>query len=115
MKKGRPGLLLRVACIAEKQMTIQEEIVRQTTTLGMRFYKTESWGVPKKIIQIPTSLGDMPVKFALLDGEIVNVAPEYEACREAAESLGISVKSVYQTVLAEALVKYPFSSKPTNI
>jgi uncharacterized protein (TIGR00299 family) protein len=115
MKKGRPGLLLRVACIVEKQMTIQEEIVRQTTTLGMRFYKTGSWGVPKKIVQIRTSLGDMPVKFALLDGEIVNVAPEYEACREAAESLGISVKSVYQTVLAEALVKYPFSTKPTNI
>ncbi|TWD95754.1 hypothetical protein FB550_112116 [Neobacillus bataviensis] len=111
MKKGRPGLQLRVACKTERQKEIQEEIVRQTTTIGMRHYTVSGWAVPHKIVQVNTSFGELPVKIAFLDGEIVNVAPEYEACRQVAESLGISGKRVYQTVLGEALAQYPFTSK----
>lgn len=111
MKKGRPGLQLRVACKPERQKEIQEEIVRQTTTIGMRHYTVSGWSVPHKIVQVQTSFGELPVKIAFLDGEIVNVAPEYEACRQVADELGTSVKIVYQTVLGEALAQYPFSAK----
>ena len=96
-------------------MDIQREIVRQTTTIGMRFYKAGKWSVPHKIVQVQTSYGELSVKLAFLDDEIVNMAPEYESCREVADSLGIPVKQVYQTVLAEAVNQYRTpvgSSKP---
>ncbi|GIM45403.1 TIGR00299 family protein [Collibacillus ludicampi] len=106
MKKGRPGLQLRVACSAERQMALQEEIVRQTTTIGMRYYEVGKWSVPHKIVYVSTVYGEMPVKLAYLGSEVVNVAPEYEFCRQSAERLGIPVKLVYQTVLAEAIKEY---------
>jgi uncharacterized protein (DUF111 family) len=111
MKKGRPGLQLRVVCSEERQMEFQKEIVRQTTTIGVRYYPVKGWAVPHKVVNVQTSFGELPVKIAFLDDEIVNVAPEYEACRKVAETLGTSVKNVYQTALGEALTRYPLSVK----
>jgi uncharacterized protein (DUF111 family) len=42
------------------------------------------------------------VKLGLLDGEVVNIAPEHDDCARAAEALGRPVKSVWAAALAAA-------------
>ena len=42
------------------------------------------------------------VKLGLLDGEVVNLAPEHDDCARAAEALGRPVKSVWAAALAAA-------------
>ncbi|UOF92617.1 LarC family nickel insertion protein [Fodinisporobacter ferrooxydans] len=106
MKKGRPGLQLRVACSYEKQQNIQEEIARQTTTIGMRIYEVGKWSVPRRFVTVETPYGKIPVKIAYLGDEIVNVAPEYEECRKLADTFHVPVKVVYQTALSIAIQKY---------
>jgi pyridinium-3,5-bisthiocarboxylic acid mononucleotide nickel chelatase len=115
MKKGRPALQLRVVCSSQKLSIIQQEIVRETTTIGMRIYKTGKWKVPHTIVNVQTTLGEFPVKIAYLDGEAVNIAPEYENCRKVAEQIDMSVKQVYQQVLAEAVKQYGGAVKRGNI
>jgi hypothetical protein len=45
--------------------------------------------------QVDTCYGQIPVKCGVLDGKIVQAAPEYEACKRAALERGVPVRLVY--------------------
>jgi uncharacterized protein (DUF111 family) len=48
----------------------------------------------RRSLSVETAYGAIPIKVATLDGEPVNAAPEYEACRAAAERAGVPLKRV---------------------
>ncbi len=103
MKKGRPAQQLQVLCAPDRLPALAAEIVRQTTTIGLRFHPVWKWELERATMTVDTPYGPVDVKTAQSDGKTVNVAPEYESCRKLAQRQNVPLKQVYQSALAEAM------------
>lgn len=102
MKKNRPAMQLQVICGEDKLEPLVEEIVRQTTTIGLRCYPVEKVELRREWRTTSTPYGDIPVKLAYWDEEVVNLAPEFNACKAAAEATESSLKQVYVAAVTAA-------------
>lgn len=98
MKKNRPGILLQVLCHREKLTTMKKIIFSETTTLGIRYSTIYVHRLERRFRKLETVLGTITIKEGLYNGEVVQVAPEYEDCKRIAEREGIPLKQVFQTV-----------------
>lgn len=101
MKKSRPGVLLVVLCRPEDREALLGLIFRETTTLGVRMAEVERCALRREIVSVQTRYGTVPVKVASLGEEIVNAAPEFEACRQLAEQHRVPVRELMWAALAE--------------
>lgn len=101
MKKNRPGVLLTLLCAPTEADRFSELILRETTAFGVRRTAAERRKLKREIRTIKTSLGEVQVKLGLLNGRIVQAAPEFEACRALAAKTGVSLKEIYNAVAAE--------------
>ncbi|HET7265740.1 MAG TPA: nickel pincer cofactor biosynthesis protein LarC [bacterium] len=102
MKKGRPGHVLRVLASQARAKELTGVLLAETTTLGVRAYEVSRLAATRRTVDVDTEYGRIPVKIAV-DGDVVlNVAPEFEACRAAAESRGVPVKQVIAAALRVA-------------
>jgi uncharacterized protein (TIGR00299 family) protein len=105
MKKGRPGYKITVLAGREHVSSCIGVMLRQTSTLGVRQYKTNrtklkrSW-VEGSVFGIPVR-----VKAGYWGEEVVNLAPEYEDCVRAANESGRPLKTVYDAARKMASVK----------
>jgi uncharacterized protein (DUF111 family) len=44
---------------------------------------------------VSTPHGPVPVKLGLLDGQVIQAAPEFEACKALADQTGVPLKVIY--------------------
>jgi len=95
MKKNRPGVLLTVLCAEVDADRFSEMILRETTALGVRRHAADRRKLRREVVTVETPLGQVRVKLGRLNGELVQSAPEYESCREAAAKAGVPLKTVY--------------------
>lgn len=100
MKKNRPGVLLKIISPPEKAAALAEIVLRETTSIGVRISETERMCLERRWEEVSTSYGVIRIKTAVMNGEIVNSAPEYDDCRQAAEAHGVPVKVVYNAAAA---------------
>jgi hypothetical protein len=108
MKKGRPALTLS-ALVAEAQRdAVVAAILRETTTIGVRFAPRRRIVLARELVEVATRYGAIPVKVARDGADVRNVAPEYEACAAAARAHGVPVKQVFTA----ALVAYEARRQP---
>jgi len=99
MKKGRPALALSALADDAARDAVIAAILRETTTIGVRFSPRQRTVLARRTVEVATKYGTIPIKIAL-DGEIVrNAAPEYEACAAAARLHHVPVKVVYAAAL----------------
>lgn len=110
MKKNRPGTLLTVISGLPNQKPLLEIIFNETTTLGIRIHEVEKYTLSRKSCTVNTPYGSVRVKMGLTEGNITNIAPEYDDCKVLAEKTGIPLKKIYQIALQEA---YRLSSANT--
>ena len=54
----------------------------------------------RELVEVRTGHGNVRVKVGRQGGRVVNVAPEFEDCRQAAENHGVAVKEVLAAALA---------------
>jgi len=73
--------------------------VSETTTIGVRMYKSKRWKLSKSFQTVETPYGPVRVKFGSMGDIIKNVAPEFEDCRQLAAKTGIPLKEIYQEAL----------------
>jgi uncharacterized protein (TIGR00299 family) protein len=100
MKKGRPALVLSALASTAERDPVIAAILRETTTIGVRFTAYDRVALARETVEVATPYGTIPVKLAK-DGAIVrNAAPEYEACAAAAKQHGVPVKLVYAAAVA---------------
>jgi pyridinium-3,5-bisthiocarboxylic acid mononucleotide nickel chelatase len=99
MKKSRPGILLTALCRPDQLAEIQEIILRHTSTFGVRYREVDRLALNRRFVSVTTQYGPLTVKLGLLSGEVIQVAPEFEECRKAAEKAEVPVKAVYDAVL----------------
>jgi hypothetical protein len=99
MKKNRPAVKLTVICSQEKLGAIEHIILSETSTIGIRKYKTERICMDRKIITVNTPYGLARVKVSSL-GDIEKYAPEYEDCKKLAQIAHLPLKDIYEMVNA---------------
>jgi hypothetical protein len=97
MKKGRPGVLVQVLAAPEKRDELIAILLRETTTLGIRFHNAERRVQAREWVEVQTPHSIIRVKA----GEN-GFAPEYEDARRVAAASGLPLKEV----LAEAAHEY---------
>jgi pyridinium-3,5-bisthiocarboxylic acid mononucleotide nickel chelatase len=100
MKKGRPGTLLTVLCNPSSSQALEQLILRETTTLGLRIRQDRRSCLDRSYATVSTPYGDIRIKIGSLSGEELNAAPEFEDCRAAAARHQTTVKQVQQAAIA---------------
>ncbi len=104
MKKGRLGTLLSVLVGPEKQYKIEDILLTQTSTLGVRKYSVQRRCLERREMTVEVDDQLIRVKVALQNGKVIKFAPEYEDCRKVAEMKGLSVKQVYEDAWFQAKI-----------
>ncbi len=94
MKKGRPGHLVRVLAPPECSHLLTGMLLSETTTIGVRAHEVTRLAAGRRMAEVPTAYGPVPVKVAYDAGGILNVTPEFEACRAIAGRHRVPVKRV---------------------
>ena len=87
MKKSRPGIVLTVLCHTRKRNDLMDIILKETTTLGVRYYEAGRVAMQRQLRQFHNSYGTVRIKDAAY-GFITKSAPEYEDCRRIAAKSG---------------------------
>jgi pyridinium-3,5-bisthiocarboxylic acid mononucleotide nickel chelatase len=80
MKKNRPGTMLSVLCRRIDAATLQEMLLLETTTMGVRVQSIVRITAERRVASVETPLGSVRVKLKWLDGRAVAAMPEYEDC-----------------------------------
>jgi len=102
MKKGRPGVMVSVLAHPTDAEALARDLMAETSTLGVRLRACDRLERPRRIIEVETRFGPVPVKIADGDGLPPNVAPEFDACRSLAATHRVPVKEVVAAALLEA-------------
>ena len=107
MKKSRPGITLSALCSPEREATITEIFLRETTTLGLRRREVGKIMLERTVDEIATTLGPVRVKTGWLDGRALKSKPEHDDLRRIATERGLPLREVEQTILAEIARRTP--------
>ncbi len=102
MKKGRPGFVLSALALPDAQAAIARVLLEETSALGVRVSRLERYELEREERVVDVEGGAIRIKVGLLDGRVVNLAPEHDDCAVVARAAGRSVKSVWAEALARA-------------
>jgi uncharacterized protein (TIGR00299 family) protein len=94
MKKSRPGVKVSVLVAPSKQATIEEILLRETPTFGVRRMLMERRKLARHEERVATRYGTIRVKVGLLGNEPLKASPEYEDCRAAAKKHVVPLSKV---------------------
>jgi uncharacterized protein (TIGR00299 family) protein len=103
MKKGRPGTLLTILCNPEDSPAMENFILSETSTLGVRIRQDRRSCLDRSHTTVVTPYGDIRMKIGSRSGKTLNAAPEFEDCRAAATLHQAAVKQVQQAAVAAYL------------
>lgn len=104
MKKSRPGHLLSAVVEGGKREAVIDTVLRESTTLGVRYHRVERQPLERDWVEVETPWGKVRVKRGLRGDTVLNAHPEFEDCRKVAEAAGVPVKQVMAAAMA-ALTK----------
>ncbi|MBI4964102.1 MAG: nickel pincer cofactor biosynthesis protein LarC [Desulfomonile tiedjei] len=96
MKKSRPGTLLTVTCSPDRVDEFSDFLMRETTSLGVRWRIDHRIKAERHIEGLDTKYGPISFKVATVAGKIVNVTAEYEDCKRLALEKGVPLKEVME-------------------
>ena len=95
MKKNRPANKLTVLAPLPHVDELSHLILQHTSSFGVRIHEAWRHKLERFHRHVDTRFGRIAVKFGILDGRIVQAAPEYDACKQAAREHGVPVRLVY--------------------
>jgi len=105
MKKNRPAVKITLLSDNDNVNKLADILLKETTSFGLRMYKTERIKLEKEIKTVKTEYGSTKVKIGKKNGKIINIAPEYEDCKRIANERGISIREVYEKVKSATRIK----------
>jgi uncharacterized protein (TIGR00299 family) protein len=114
MKKNRPGHLLTVICPSGKLPSVAKFLLKETTTLGLRWHEEEREKTDREILPFRTKYGRIRFKLARWEGRVVNFSPEYDDCKRLALERGVPLKDVYDEAKRVALISQKDESKASS-
>ena len=99
MKKNRPAYKLSVLCRLEDINLAESIIFRNTTSIGIRRYKSERTVLKREVIKIETKYGHVRFKVSYYDNEKY-YNPEYDDIKKICNRMGLSYNEVNEEVKA---------------
>ncbi len=103
MKKNRPAVTVRAICEESSRGEIVETFLRESTSIGVRYFTVHREKLERRVESIETPFGSVRVKVSFnRQGKVRHVAPEYEDCRRLSLEKKTSVIEVYQEALLAA-------------
>jgi uncharacterized protein (DUF111 family) len=102
MKKGRPGLLLSALGNVASLSALETVMLRETSSIGLRRYGVSRTERPRRIVEVQTEFGPIPVKISGGPYGPAQLKPEFDACATAAQTHGVPVRVVLTAALAAA-------------
>lgn len=99
MKKGRPGVVMQALVSPESQDAVVETILRETPTLGVRFWNGRRTCLPRDWRTVRLAEGEVRVKIATLPDGSTRAKPEYDDVKRLAETSGRPAQVLYQEAL----------------
>ena len=100
MKKGRTGVQMTVLSSEEKLPALRDLLVRETTTIGLRWRLENKMALDREFAEVETEWGKVRIKVARWpNGEVANASPEYEVCRNLARMRKVPLKQVMQEAM----------------
>ena len=97
MKKNRPGTLLTVICMPEEADRMAAEIMKHTTTLGIRRLDMSRYILQRRTETADTPYGEVRIKRASGMG-VERTKAEYDDLAELARKNGVSLSTVRKAV-----------------
>jgi hypothetical protein len=102
MKKGRPAHTLSVLAPPDAVGAVRRVMFTESSTIGVREHRVTKQALARETRTVRVGGAEVRVKVALLDGQVVNVSPEYDDVAAAAVALGRPVKAVLAAAAAAA-------------
>jgi hypothetical protein len=100
MKKGRTGVAITVLSSPEKLPALRDLLLRETTTIGLRWRLENKLALDREFAEVETEWGKVRIKVARWpSGEVANALPEYEVCRNLALANKLPLKQVMQAAM----------------
>lgn len=99
MKKGRPGMILSAIVAPSDEARLTALLIRETTTLGVRRHLAGRTVRPRRMIEVATRYGTVPVKVSEGPFGPPQLKPEFDACVQLAKRHATPVREI----LAEAI------------
>jgi uncharacterized protein (TIGR00299 family) protein len=97
MKKNRPAVKLTVLAKNGAEKKLSKIIFSETTAIGLRMREERRICLARGPAVVKTAYGDLQVKKIEFDGE-VKLAPEYESAKKLAETAGVPLYKIYESV-----------------
>ena len=98
MKKSRPAVQLNVLCDTTDKNKVEQILLKETTSLGLRYsYVTKSM-LERKSRTVETPYGPIRVKEGLFEGKVIKYKPEHDDCVRIAGEAGVPLREVYSEV-----------------
>lgn len=106
MKKGRPGFLLRVLVNQNDTHSIIETLIKQSPTLGVRYYPVERYRVKREQQKIKTPWGTIEIKVAFdQDGHAFKAKAEYESALKLSKEKKVPLAQIIASAESQFLKK----------
>ena len=101
MKKSRSGHLITVITYPERAAICEQMLLRETTTLGVRYTQQTRLRLRREIVPMAMPLGTVRMKVAFdpRDDVFLKVHPEYEDCAALARQHNLPWQTVHQQAL----------------
>jgi len=99
MKKGRPGLILSALCPINAADQLGAVLLRETSSLGYRKSPVTRGERPRRMIEVQTPWGSIPIKVSTGPWGSPQIKPEFDVCAARAEAHGVPVREVIQGAL----------------
>lgn len=98
MKKTRPAIKISVLSDLELVSRIEQILLTETSTLGVRKYEVQKSMLHREFKTIETKWGNIRVKLGFLNGEVIKSKPEYIDCLNISRINKIPLTDVYKEV-----------------
>jgi uncharacterized protein (TIGR00299 family) protein len=102
MKKGRPGVILSAIVAPADEARITSILIRETTTLGVRRHAAGRTVRPRRMIDVRTPYGEVPVKVSEGPFGPAQIKPEFDRCAELARAKDVPVREVLAAAVTAA-------------
>ncbi len=103
MKKGRSGHVLSVLCNVFDRQAIEQLLLRETTTIGVRSHQVHRRVAARQDTTVKLPQGEVRVKIARdAGGNILNIQPEFVDCAQYALANKVPLKEVMAAAMSQA-------------
>ena len=96
MKKHRPANRVEILLNRDKFDAVTKALFLNSTTIGFRYETLKRRCLTRKISQLETPYGLIPIKESYLGNRLVQATPEYDTCVEISRKTNLPVKEIIE-------------------